>query len=110
MPSGSYSGPSAISFPGFAVHKKIFPAPLRAIPVITADIGPLVEILGNTGLTFRTLDPVDLAGKIAKILDDPATSYELGRLARQRALDSYDKSRMIDAHARLYESVVANCG
>ena len=83
---------------------------LRAIPVITADLGPLVEVLGNTGLTFRTLDPVDLAGKIAKILDDPATSYELGRLARQRALDSYDKSRMIDAHARLYESVVANCG
>jgi glycosyltransferase involved in cell wall biosynthesis len=83
---------------------------LRAIPVITADLGPLVEILGNTGLTFRTLDPVDLAGKIAKILDDPATSYELGRLARQRALDSYDKSRMIDAHARLYASVVANCG
>jgi glycogen(starch) synthase len=83
---------------------------LRAIPVIAADLGPFVEILGNTGLVFRTLDPVDLAGKIAKILDDPATSYEIGRLARQRALDSYDKSRMIDAHARLYESVVANCG
>jgi glycosyltransferase involved in cell wall biosynthesis len=84
---------------------------LRAIPVIAADLGPFVEVLGNTGFVFRNLDPVDLAGQIAKALDDPATAAELARLARQRALDSYDKSRMIDAHARLYESVVAaNCG
>ena len=79
---------------------------LRAIPVIAADLGPFVEVLGNTGLVFRNSDPVDLAGQIAKVLDDPATASELASLARQRALDSYDKSRMIDAHARLYESVV----
>src|SRR6266850_2362903 len=36
-PSGSYSGPSAISFPGFAVHKSIFPPELRTIPVICAE-------------------------------------------------------------------------
>jgi len=79
---------------------------LRAIPVIAADLGPFVEILGNTGLLFRNLDPADLAAKITKVLDDPVPSCELARIARQRALDSYDKSRMIDAHARLYESVV----
>ncbi len=79
---------------------------LRAIPVIAADLGAFVEVLGNTGLVFRKLDPVDLANQIAKVLDDPAASAELGRLARQRALDFYDKRRMIDAHARLYESSV----
>jgi glycogen(starch) synthase len=83
---------------------------LRAIPVIAADLGPFVEILGNTGLVFRKLDPVDLAGKIAKVLDEPAISCELASLARQRALDSYNKSRMIDSHVRLYQSVItANC-
>lgn len=80
---------------------------LRAVPVIAADLGPFVEILGNTGLVFRNLDPSDLADKIASVLDDPDTSYQKARFARERALDSYDKSRMIDAHARLYGSVFA---
>src|SRR6266851_8835000 len=34
VPSASYSGPTEKTFPGLAVHKKIFPEELRAIPVI----------------------------------------------------------------------------
>src|ERR1700730_16474918 len=34
VPSGWYSGPTEKTFPGFAVHKKIFPLTPRAIPVI----------------------------------------------------------------------------
>ena len=37
VPSGSYSGPTERTFPGFAVHKKTLPAELRAMPVICAD-------------------------------------------------------------------------
>src|SRR5580700_3964577 len=37
VPSGSYSGPTENTLPGFAVHKRTFPAALRAIPVISAE-------------------------------------------------------------------------
>src|ERR1700675_1033345 len=37
VPSGSYSGPTEKTFPGFAVHKKTLPAALRAMPVICAE-------------------------------------------------------------------------
>src|SRR5580704_11907156 len=37
VPSGSYSGPTEKTFPGFAVHKKTLPTALRAIPVICAE-------------------------------------------------------------------------
>jgi glycosyltransferase involved in cell wall biosynthesis len=79
---------------------------LRAIPVIASDLGPFVEILGNAGVTFRKQDPIDLADQIAKLLDDSARAAQLAQHARQRALDYYPRSRMIEAHARLYESIV----
>src|SRR6266446_8585389 len=37
LPSASYSGPTEKTFPGLAVHKKIFPEELRTIPVICED-------------------------------------------------------------------------
>src|SRR2546430_15107266 len=46
VPSGSYSGPSAINFPGFAVDRKILPLLLRTIPVICAE--PALASCANT--------------------------------------------------------------
>src|ERR1700676_703346 len=37
VPSGSYSGPTAKTLPGLAVHRKILPEALRAMPVICAE-------------------------------------------------------------------------
>ena len=87
---------------GLVVAENMF----RAIPVIASDLGPFVEILGNTGVVFRNQDPVDLADQIVKLLDDSAGATQLGRRARERAVDYYTRSRMIEAHARLYRSVV----
>jgi glycosyltransferase involved in cell wall biosynthesis len=63
---------------GLVVAENMF----RAIPVIASDLGPFVEILDSAGAT------------------------QLGRRARERAVDYYARSRMIEAHARLYRSVV----
>ena len=79
---------------------------LRGIPVIASDIGPFVEVLGTTGAMFRNQDSADLADQIVKVLDDSAGAAQLARRARERALDYYTKSRMIEAHARLYERIV----
>jgi len=76
----------------------------RALPIVASDLGAFSEVLGDAGLTFRTGDAAALAVALARLLDDPANAGSMGQRARQRALDFCDKSRMIEAHARLYRS------
>ena len=80
---------------------------LRALPIIASDLGAFVEVLGGTGLSFRIGDAQDLAAKIGQLFDDPALAARYGQRARQRALDFCDKTRMIEAHARVYRDVRA---
>ena len=80
---------------------------LRGLPLIASDLGCFVEVLGNTGLTFRVGNAIDLASQIARILDDSAFASRLGSQARQRILDFYPREHMIEAHARLYRKMYA---
>ncbi len=76
---------------------------LRALPVVASDLGAFKEVLGETGLTFRTGDAADLASALARVLDDPPLAAALAQRARRRALDFFSQSRMIEAHARVYQ-------
>ena len=78
---------------------------LRALPVVASDIGAFVEVLGGTGLTFRTGDVADLARALSRVLDDAPFAASVGQRARERALDFCSRSRMIEAHARVYQEV-----
>lgn len=80
---------------------------LRGLPVVASDLGAFVEVLDGTGVTFRTADAVDLASGLERLLDDPSAADRLGQHARQRVLDFLSKSRMIEGHSRIYQSV---CG
>jgi glycogen(starch) synthase len=77
----------------------------RGLPVVASDLGAFTEVLGDGGLVFRTGDAADLAAKLSHLLDDPSSAAALGQRARQRALDFCDKSRMIEAHTRVYRKV-----
>jgi glycogen(starch) synthase len=78
---------------------------LRGLPVVASDLGSFVEILGDAGLTFRAGDASDLASKIADLLDDSAVACQLGACGRQRILDHYHRSHMVEAHARVYRQI-----
>jgi len=80
---------------------------LRGLPVIASDIGAFTEVLGDTGLTFRSGSVTDLAAALSRLLDDPSLAAVLGQRARQRALDFCSKSRMIEAHIRVYRDLYA---
>ena len=80
---------------------------MRCLPVIASDLGAFAEVLGHTGLTFRTGDAADLASALARLLDDSAGATLLGSLARQRVLHVYRRDYMIQSHARLYQVVSA---
>jgi glycosyltransferase involved in cell wall biosynthesis len=81
---------------------------LRGLPLVTSNLGSFIEVLGDTGLTFRSGEAADLAAALARLLDDPSFASVLGRRARQRALDFYSKGRMIEAHLRVYGDVCAS--
>jgi glycosyltransferase involved in cell wall biosynthesis len=76
---------------------------LRGLPIIASDLGAFVEVLGDTGQTFRTGYSADLAEQIERILDNPALSQRFASAAHQRVIDVFTEERMIDGHARIYE-------
>jgi glycogen(starch) synthase len=78
---------------------------LRGAPIIASDLGCFVVVLGGAGLTFRTGDATGLASQIANLLDNSALAAQLGGRARQRILDIYPRTLMIEAHARLYRRI-----
>ena len=81
---------------------------LRGIPVVASDLGALAEVVGDTGLTFRTGSAAELAQQLAKLLMDRELGRRLGGLARQRVLHEYSRDSMIEGHARIYEGIVAD--
>ena len=78
---------------------------LRALPVVTSDLGAFVEVLGDAGFTFRTGDAAALAAALSRLLDDPLLAARLGRRARERALAFYSRERMLESHASIYRRV-----
>jgi glycosyltransferase involved in cell wall biosynthesis len=78
---------------------------LRGLAVVVSDIGSLAEVLGDSGLTFRTGDAEDLSSVLARLLDDPSLAATLGYRARQRALLFYSLDRMIHSHTLLYSQL-----
>jgi glycogen synthase len=78
---------------------------LRGIPVLASDLGSFVEVLGDSGRTFRTGDASDLARQMALLLNDRAQAAALGELGRERVLGFYAERNMIGRHARMYYDI-----
>jgi glycosyltransferase involved in cell wall biosynthesis len=75
---------------------------MRGRLVIAADIGGLTEVLGDTGLKFAPGDPVSLADCLRTAIKNPALIDSFGEKARSRALQLFQRSRMIREHSRIY--------
>jgi len=78
----------------------------RGLAVVVSDIGALVEVAGNAGLTFHKGDSQDLAQKLRELLSDPELATRLGKLARQRMFDVYSPNGMVNKHADVYRSLI----
>jgi len=78
---------------------------LRSLPIVGSDLACFVEVLGDAGLTFRTGDSNDLASQLARLLDGSALASRLGGRARQRILECFPRTSMIETHARLYRKM-----
>jgi glycogen synthase len=79
-------------------------AALMARPVVAARVGGLPEVVAHrrTGLLFEKGDVEALAASIGFLLERPAEAGEMGKAARERALNVFDWTRFVDAHESLY--------
>jgi glycosyltransferase involved in cell wall biosynthesis len=75
---------------------------IRGRLVIAADIGGLTEVLGDTGLKFAPGDAVSLASCLRSVIENPALIALYGEKARSRALQLFQRSKMLTEHSQIY--------
>jgi len=78
----------------------------RALPLIVSDLGSFKEVLGDTGLVFKTGDPADLARQVGQILDDPQQAASLGQRAFSRVERQFSCAKMVSEHAQIYRCLL----
>lgn len=78
----------------------------KALPLIVSDLGSFKEVLGDTGLIFRTGDPADLARQLGRLLDDPQQAASLGVRAFSRVETQFSYAKMVRGHAEIYRSLL----
>jgi len=78
---------------------------MRGRLVIASDIGGLAEIVGDTGMKFPAGDSKALAACMKTAIENSGIIEQTGALARIRAQKEFKRSRMVNEHVAIYESV-----
>jgi len=78
---------------------------LRGIPVVASDLGSFAEVMGDTGISFRAGDAVDLAAKISALLQSPPQGEDVGELERERARQEFSVARMVAKHRERFRKL-----
>ena len=83
-------------------------AQAAGVPVVASDAGGLAEVVvhGKTGFLVPPSDPGLLAGAMATLLDDSTLRDRYSKAAREHARANFAIEPMVNAHLRLYESIL----
>jgi rhamnosyl/mannosyltransferase len=83
------------------------------LPVVCTELGTgtsFVNVHGKTGLVVPARDSAVLATAILSLLGDEQLRQEMGRNARERALQEFSLQTMVDRITKLYEEIMRNTG
>ena len=81
-------------------------AMMNGTPVIATPIGGSSEYLGDAGMYVPPNDPYALASVIRSLLEDARLREDLGKKARQRALQYLSWDAIAEKTIRIYQSVI----
>jgi glycosyltransferase involved in cell wall biosynthesis len=81
-------------------------AMMNGTPVIATPLGGSSEYLGSTGTYVPPNDPPALASVIRSLLENRGIREDLGKMARQRALQYLSWDAIAEKTIRIYESVI----
>jgi glycosyltransferase involved in cell wall biosynthesis len=78
-------------------------------PVVASDVGGLRDsvLQGETGLRVPADDPEALAEALLALLQSPERARQMGAAGRARALEQYDRPRVVDHILDLYHEVLS---
>jgi glycosyltransferase involved in cell wall biosynthesis len=79
---------------------------MNGTPVIATPIGGSSEYLGDTGMYVPPKDPSALASVIRSLLENRRRREDLGKMARQRALQYLSWDAIAEKTVRIYQSVI----
>jgi glycosyltransferase involved in cell wall biosynthesis len=84
-------------------------AMLVGAPCVAAFVGGVPSLVrdGVEGLLYHDADPYALAGKIDRLLGDPALAVRLGARARETALRRHDPQRVAQQAVDAYRDVLS---
>jgi glycogen synthase len=80
---------------------------MRGRLVIATSVAGLGEMVGEGGLLTQIDSPQSVADVMLSVIQNPQLAAELGRKARERALQFFSRRRMIEDHIKLYSSILA---
>jgi sugar transferase (PEP-CTERM/EpsH1 system associated) len=80
------------------------------LPVLATNVGGNPEIVQDNvdGCLFKPGDVQWLADKLKQLASDPDLVHQLGTAARNRAMNSFSLSRMLDTYRRFYLDLAAS--
>ena len=111
---GAYASADVAVAPTFRdnVPFWVLEAMSSGVPVVASRIGGIPELVteGKTGTLVPPGSPSALAEAVIRLLRDPDLREELGRAARQSAVDRFTWSRAADETLELYRSTAAGHG
>jgi glycosyltransferase involved in cell wall biosynthesis len=81
-------------------------AMMNGTPVIATPLGGSTEYLADTGTYVPPNDPSALASVIRSLLDNERLREDLGKMARQRALQYLSWDAIAEKTVRIYQSVI----
>jgi glycosyltransferase involved in cell wall biosynthesis len=77
------------------------------VPCIATDVGDSGLIMGSTGWLVPPRDPQALADALAAAVLEPEAKHQHRRCAaRQRIVDQFSISRMVERYMGLYEALI----
>jgi glycosyltransferase involved in cell wall biosynthesis len=87
---------------------KVYEYMAASLPVITADIHPLNQVIrdGQEGALFAEGNLAGLAAAIARLLDDPVMARACGERARARVVEHYSWARHCEALEQVMYAIV----
>jgi len=73
-------------------------------PIVASGVDGVPEVVGDAGLLVPPRDPEALAGAIGRLLDSPKLCAQLGKKARERAVQHFDWDQIAEQYAKFYAS------
>ena len=82
----------------------IIEAMFAAKPVVSSSVGGIPEIIdeGVNGFLIDDFDITKAADQISSLLENKSLRLSIGRAARQKAMESFSKDRMVENYDKVY--------